>query len=87
MTPIGFSDFVTESLAEHANVVFPAPSYAEKEGTITHPDGRLQRLRQAVANVGEVRPQHEVLLELISRLLGAPFRLTLPTLLGNSLWT
>ena len=27
----------------HADVVFPAESYAEKEGTVTHPDGRLQR--------------------------------------------
>ena len=30
---------------KHADVVFPAESYAEKEGTVTHPDGRLQRLR------------------------------------------
>ncbi len=27
----------------HADVVFPAEFYAEKEGTVTHPDGRLQR--------------------------------------------
>ena len=80
---VGFSDFVTESLEDHANVVFPAPSYAEKEGTLTHPDGRLQRLRQSIGHPGEVRPQHEVLLELIGRLLGSPFRLTLPMLLGQ----
>ena len=28
---------------EHADVVFPAEAYAEKEGTVTHPDGRVQR--------------------------------------------
>ena len=32
----------------HADVVFPAEFYAEKEGTVTHPDGRLQRLRPGV---------------------------------------
>ena len=30
---------------EFADVVFPAEAYAEKEGTVTHPDGRVQRLR------------------------------------------
>ncbi|MEA2457330.1 MAG: NADH-quinone oxidoreductase subunit, partial [Thermoleophilaceae bacterium] len=75
---VGFSDFVTESLLDHANVVFPAESYAEKDGTVTHPDGRLQRVRQAIARPGEVRPQTEVLLELISGLLGSPINLSGP---------
>jgi NADH-quinone oxidoreductase subunit G len=73
---VGFSDFMTESLAEQANVVFPAESYAEKDGTVTHPDGRLQRVRQSVGRPGEVRPQTEVLLELISRLSGAPLQMS-----------
>ena len=68
---VGFSDFMTESLLEQANVVFPAESYAEKDGTVTHPDGRLQRVRQAIGRPGEVRPQIDVLLELISELSGA----------------
>src|SRR3954452_1521759 len=77
-TVIGFSDFVTESLREHANVVFPAESYAEKDGTVTHPDGRLQRVRQSVGRPGDVRPQAQVLLELISGLSGARFDLSGP---------
>ena len=43
---IAFADFLNESVEKHANVVFPAESYAEKDGTVTHPDGRVQRLRQ-----------------------------------------
>ncbi len=39
---------MTDTLREHADVVFPAEAYAEKEGTITHPDGRVQRLRPAI---------------------------------------
>ena len=66
---IAFADFVNESVEQHANVVFPAESYAEKDGTVTHPDGRVQRLRQAIQRPGEVRPQRVVLLDIISALL------------------
>ena len=45
----------------HADVVFPAETHAEKEGTVTHPDGRLQRLRPNVPHPGEVRPGWAVL--------------------------
>jgi NADH-quinone oxidoreductase subunit G len=80
---IAFADFVTESLAEHADVVFPAESYAEKEGTVTHPDGRLQRVRQAIARPGEVRPQASVLAELCRRL-GSELELgSLPQVFGE----
>ena len=51
---IAFADFLTPALTEHATVVFPAESNAEKEGTLTHPDGRLQRVRQAIGHQGEI---------------------------------
>ena len=44
--------------------MFPAEAYAEKEGTLTHPDGRLQRLRPAIGHPGEVRMEWQVLLDL-----------------------
>src|SRR5207248_10235627 len=55
---------LTDGLREHANVVFPAESYAEKEGTLVHPDGRVQRLRSAIGHPGEVRAGWWVLAEL-----------------------
>jgi NADH-quinone oxidoreductase subunit G len=58
---IAFADFRTEALDEHATIVFPAEIYPEKEGTVTHPDGRLQRVRQALGRAGEVRPGWQVL--------------------------
>ena len=64
---IAFSGFRTEALEEHADVVFPAESHAEKEGTLTHPDGRLQRLRQAIGHPNEVRAGWWVLAELCER--------------------
>jgi NADH-quinone oxidoreductase subunit G len=65
---IAFASFLTEALEEHALVVFPAESYAEKEGTVTHPDGRLQRVREAIGRPGEVRAGWWVLAELCERL-------------------
>ncbi len=58
-----------DASTKHADVVLPAESYAEKEGTVTHPDGRLQRVRPGVPNPGRARPTWEVLVEL-SALLG-----------------
>jgi NADH-quinone oxidoreductase subunit G len=72
---LAFSDFVTDSLAESASVVLPTEAYAEKEGTVTHPDGRLQRLREAVGHPGSVRPEWSVLLELAAELMGTPLSL------------
>src|SRR5438105_191492 len=52
----------------HADVVFPAEAYAMKEGTVTHPDGRLQRVRQAVARTGARRSELAAIAELASLL-------------------
>jgi NADH-quinone oxidoreductase subunit G len=65
---IAFAGFLDEGLEEHADVVFPAETYAEKEGTVTHPDGRLQRVRQALGHAGDVRAGWSVLDELCERL-------------------
>jgi NADH-quinone oxidoreductase subunit G len=64
---IAFSMFENGSTA-HADVVFPAESHAEKEGTVTHPDGRLQRLRPNIPHPGDVRPGWRVLVELAAAL-------------------
>jgi NADH-quinone oxidoreductase subunit G len=64
---VAHASVLTEGLREHATVIFPAESHAEKEGTVVHPDGRLQRLRIAIAHPGEVRPGWSVLTELASR--------------------
>jgi NADH-quinone oxidoreductase subunit G len=64
---VAVSMFENES-AKLADVVLPAESFAEQEGTITHPDGRLQRLRPAVPRPGAVRPTWQVLAELAARL-------------------
>jgi NADH-quinone oxidoreductase subunit G len=66
-TVVAHASFLTEGIREHAHVVFPAEAYAEKEGTLVHPDGRLQRLRPAIARPGSVRAEWQVLAELALR--------------------
>jgi NADH-quinone oxidoreductase subunit G len=65
---IAHEQFVSPSLARHADLVLPMESYAEKEGTVTHPDGRIQRLRPAIGRPGEVRMEWQLLIELGRRL-------------------
>jgi NADH-quinone oxidoreductase subunit G len=70
-TVIAHATFLTEGVREHANVVFPAQAYAEKSGTIVHPDGLVQRLRPAVKRVGglqSTRAETEVLGKLTAAL-------------------
>ena len=64
---VAFAQFRSEALDEHADVVFPASVYAEKEGTVTHPDGRIQRVRQALGHPGQARAAWWVLAELCER--------------------
>jgi NADH-quinone oxidoreductase subunit G len=52
----------------HADLVLPAETHAEKEGTVTHPDGRLQRLRRNVPLPDEVRPGWQALADISSAL-------------------
>jgi len=59
---------LTQGVAEHADVVIPAEAYPEKEGTVTHPDGRVQRLRPAIGRPRGVRADWQVLAELSDRL-------------------
>src|SRR5580693_7126280 len=66
-TVVAHATFLTDAIAEHADVVFPAGAYAEKEGTIVHPDGRVQRLRPAAAHLGDSRAEWSVLAELCGR--------------------
>ncbi len=67
-TVVAHTSFLTDAVREHADVVFPAEAYPEKEGTIVHPDGRLQRLRPAIARPGSVRAEWQIIAELALRL-------------------
>lgn len=59
--------FMTET-AELADVVLPAASFAEKEGTFTNTERRVQRVRRAVSPPGEAREDLRIIMELSNRM-------------------
>ena len=61
--------FLTET-ARFAHVVLPSCSWAEKEGTFTNTERRVQLVRQAVEPPGEARPDWQIICEL-ARVMGA----------------
>ncbi|ADB49586.1 NADH-quinone oxidoreductase subunit NuoG [Conexibacter woesei] len=65
---VAHAALLTDALRETATVVFPAESYAEKEGTIVNLDGRVQRLRPAIGRPGAVRAEWQVLADVAKRL-------------------
>ncbi|MCA9925702.1 MAG: formate dehydrogenase subunit alpha, partial [Anaerolineales bacterium] len=55
--------FINET-GEMADVILPATSFAEKDGTFTNTDRRVQRCRKAVEPIGNSRPDWEIISDL-----------------------
>jgi len=53
----------------YANVILPAASFAEKDGTFTNSDRRVQRVRMALEPPGSARPDWEIVSDLARRCL------------------
>jgi formate dehydrogenase major subunit len=49
-------------------VVFPASSFAEKDGTFVNIEGREQKIKQAIAPKGDSRPDWRIIADLMARL-------------------
>lgn len=62
--------FMTET-AQLADVVLPAASFAEKDGTFSNTERRVQRVRKAIEPIGEARTDWEIVSDVAKRL-GAP---------------
>jgi len=59
--------FLTET-AEYADVVLPAASFAEKDGTFTNTERRVQRIRKAIEPVGDAKADWQILADIMVRL-------------------
>lgn len=59
--------FLTET-AELADIVLPASSFAEKDGTVTNTERRVQRMREAISPLNGSRPDWRILCDLSSRM-------------------
>ncbi|MFW5989459.1 MAG: molybdopterin oxidoreductase family protein, partial [Desulfosudaceae bacterium] len=62
--------FMTET-AQMADVVLPSACWAEKDGTFSNTERRVQRVRQAVSPPGQARPDWEIIAAL-STAMGLP---------------
>lgn len=61
-------DIFMNETAEMADVILPGASFAEKEGTFTSTERRVQRVRKALAPYGEARPDWMILCDLARRM-------------------
>ena len=61
-------DLFMHETAERANVFLPAASFAEKEGTFTNSERRVQRVRAAIAPRGQARPDWWIAAQLAKRI-------------------
>jgi formate dehydrogenase major subunit len=75
-TLIAVELFLTDT-ARVADVVLPAASFAEKDGTFTSTERRVQRVRRAIPPPGEARPDWQILEALAARL-GRPMGFVSP---------
>jgi formate dehydrogenase alpha subunit len=64
--------FLTET-ARLAHVVLPAATFAEKDGTFTNTERRVQRIRKAIKPLGDSRPDWWITCEIARRLGGRGF--------------
>jgi predicted molibdopterin-dependent oxidoreductase YjgC len=60
--------FPSETSA-YADILLPGVSFAEKTGTFTNTERRVQMVRQAIPSLGEARPDWQVISEVAQRVL------------------
>jgi predicted molibdopterin-dependent oxidoreductase YjgC len=65
---LAVSDLFLTETARLAHVVFPAASFAEKSGTFTNSERRVQMVRKAVPPPGECREDGAIIMALAERL-------------------
>jgi predicted molibdopterin-dependent oxidoreductase YjgC len=60
-------DIFLQETAQAAHVVLPAAAFAEKEGTFTNSERRVQRVRAALAPIGNTRPDWQITSDIARR--------------------
>ena len=62
-----YQDIFMNETGEYADVILPAVSFAEKEGTFTNSDRRVQLIREAILPPGEARADWDIIQDLALR--------------------
>jgi formate dehydrogenase alpha subunit len=71
-------DIFPSETAQLAHVVLPAASFAERDGTFTATDRRIQRLRKAIEPLGEAKADWEIICLLAQRMGASGFDFASP---------
>jgi formate dehydrogenase alpha subunit len=71
-------DIFMSETAQLADVVLPSVTFAEKEGTFTNTDRRVQRVRQAVEPVGNAKPDWWITCQIAQKMGGTGFNFETP---------
>jgi len=61
-------DLFLSETAEYADVVLPAASFAEKDGTYTNTERRIQMVRKAIEPIGQSKPDWWITCQIAKRL-------------------
>jgi len=68
---LAVQDIFPTDTAEYAHVILPATTFAEKDGTYTNTERRVQKIRKAIPPAGESRADYEIISSL-AKLMGYP---------------
>ncbi len=82
-------DIFLNETSEYADILFPAASFAEKGGTFTNTDRRVQLIRPAVPAPGQAREDWAILCDLAKRvetLLGRPASIGVDYTQPSDIW-
>jgi predicted molibdopterin-dependent oxidoreductase YjgC len=61
-------DLFMTHIGTYAHVILPGVSFAEKDGTFTNMERRVQRVRKAISPVGDSRPDWKILCDLSTKM-------------------
>jgi predicted molibdopterin-dependent oxidoreductase YjgC len=62
-------EMAASETTRYADVILPSVSFAEKTGTFTSTERRVQMVQQAIKPIGEARPDWQIITDLANRLL------------------
>jgi predicted molibdopterin-dependent oxidoreductase YjgC len=61
-------DLFMTHIGSYGHVILPGVSFAEKDGTFTNMERRVQRVRKAISPVGDSRPDWKILCDLSTKM-------------------
>ena len=64
---LAINEIFLSDTAKYADVILPAASFAEKDGTFTNTERRVQKIRKAIEPLGQAKPDWEILCEIAKR--------------------